>query len=68
MLHRNHEPKVTLTPRGRTLVAAAGLIALLLGIAILPQGWARDAVAPLTILLGLFWIGLATLARVAPGA
>ena len=68
MFRRNREPKVTLTPMGRKLVAAGGLIALLLGIAVLPQSWARDAVAPLSIMLGLFWMGLAALARVAPSS
>lgn len=63
MRHRNRGSKISLTARGRMLVAAAGLIVLLLGIAALPQSWARDAVAPLSIMLGLFWMGLAALAR-----
>lgn len=64
MVGRNRESRVTLTPMGRKIVAAAGLILLLLGIVVLPQGWARDGVAPVAILIGLFWIGLASLAKI----
>lgn len=63
MLHKKSTGKITLTARGRLMVAVAGLVALLAGIAVLPQSWARDAVAPLSIMLGLFWMGLAAVAR-----
>ncbi len=57
--HASQKPRIEShadAPLGRKVVAAAGLIALLLGIAVLPQSWAHDAFAPLAIMLGLFWI------------